>query len=61
MDERLEQIEIELREIKATLEFVKDTIVKADSTIATVAAQVMPTITELSNSPIIKMLGMKGK
>lgn len=59
MDERFEAMEMDLKEIKATLEFVKDTIVKADDTIQKVAADVMPTITELTKSPLLKMLGMK--
>ncbi len=56
---RLNQIELELMEIKATLDFVKETIVKADTTITTVAAEVMPTVNDLMSSPILKMLGMK--
>ncbi len=54
-------IEAELTEIKETLAFIKATIVKADTTIATVAEQVMPTINELKESPMLKMLGVGRK
>lgn len=57
-NERIAFIETELAEIKETLAFIKETIVRADTTIATVAAQVMPTVTELMNSPMLKMLGV---
>jgi len=56
---RLNQIELELMEIKVTLDFVRETIVKADATIATVAAEIMPTVQDIMKSPLIKMLGMK--
>lgn len=59
MDERLDSIERELSEIKATLDFIRDTIVKADTTITTVAEQVMPTVNSLLDSPMVKMLGLK--
>jgi hypothetical protein len=60
-DERITAIETDLREIKETLEFVKETIVKADTTITKVAADVMPTINSLMESPMLKMLGGKKK
>jgi hypothetical protein len=56
---RLAEIENDLKEIKETLEFVKATIVKADTTITNVADQVMPTVNDLMKSPLLKMLGMK--
>lgn len=56
---RLKQIEIELMEIKSSLDFIRETIVKADTTITTVAEQVMPTVNDLMSSPLLKMLGMK--
>jgi len=57
--ERLTKIEQDLAEIRETLTLVKDTMLKADAAIATIAAQVMPTIDQLTKSPLIKMLGMK--
>jgi prefoldin subunit 5 len=59
--EAIENLQAELDEIKATLNFIKDTIVKADTTITTVADQVMPTVNELMNSPMLKMLGVGKK
>lgn len=60
-DERIAAIESDLNDIKETLDFIKATIVKADTTITTVAEQVMPTVNELINSPMLKMLGMGKK
>jgi hypothetical protein len=48
-------------EIMVTLQFIKETLVKADTTIATVAEQVMPTVNELLASPMLKMLGIGKK
>jgi hypothetical protein len=59
VEERLAIIDRELNEIKDTLAFIRDTIVKADTTITTVATQVMPTIEEVMKSPIMKMFGGK--
>ncbi len=52
-------IEVDIAEIKSTLDFIKETIVKADAGIANIAGQVMPTIEELKKSPFLKMLGVK--
>jgi uncharacterized coiled-coil protein SlyX len=60
-DEQFAKLEAEIAECKVTLEFIKDTIVKADTTITRVAAEVMPTINELTNSPMLKMLGVGKK
>jgi hypothetical protein len=60
-DERINAIEADLKEIKETLAFVKDTMVNADTTITKVAGEVMPTINELVNSPMLKMLGVGKK
>ncbi len=53
------RIDTELKEIRATLDLVKETMLRADAAIANIAGQVMPTIEELSKSPLLKMLGMK--
>lgn len=60
-EQRLRDIGAELTEIKETLAFIKETIVKADTTITTVAAEVMPTITQLMENPMIKMIAGKKK
>jgi hypothetical protein len=61
IDCRFQDLENQLKEIRETLDFIKATIVKADTTITSVAEQVMPTVTDLMNSPMLKMLGMKKK
>jgi uncharacterized coiled-coil protein SlyX len=61
VDTRLTDLGTELAEIKATLEEVREYIVRADKTIATVAEQVMPTIDQLTKSPLLKMLGVNKK
>lgn len=60
-DKQFADIQLQLSEIRETLVFVKDTIVKADTTITSVAEQVMPTINDLMKSPMLKMLGVKSK
>lgn len=74
-DEKIDALTVELDEIRQTLEFIKaqgflhtdhlefikETIVKADTTITKVAAEVMPTINQLMESPMIKMLAGKRK
>jgi septal ring factor EnvC (AmiA/AmiB activator) len=60
-DSRIAAIEKNLEEISETLDFIKATIVKADTTITTVAEQVMPTVNELMQSPMLKMLGVGKK
>lgn len=59
IDAQLFEIGQQLAEIRAELNFIRDTIVKADTTISTVASQVMPTVNDLMKSPLLKMLGMK--
>jgi hypothetical protein len=54
-------IEKDLAEIKVTLAEVLEYMVKADKTISTIADQVMPTIDQLTKSPMLKMLGVKTK
>lgn len=60
---RIMALEEDLQEIKGTLEFIKDTMLRADSTIAKVAEQVMPTLNEVMQSPMLRMLtgGKKAK
>lgn len=59
LEMRMQTIERELSEIKDVLDFIRNTIVKADTTITTVAEQVMPTVNSLLESPMVKMLGLK--
>ncbi len=59
VDEQLESLTQEIAEIKETLDFIRETIVKADTTISTVAEQVMPTVNSLLESPMVRMLGLK--
>lgn len=59
MEDRIAVIEKQLDEIREMLTGIQETLVKADTTITSVAAQVMPTIEDLMQSPILKMLGMK--
>jgi len=59
-DVRLRKIEDDLENIAETLAFIKETIVKADTAIAKVASEVMPTVNGLAESPMLKML-MGGK
>lgn len=59
MHDDIVRLENEHKELKETLEFIKETMLRADTTIATVAEQVMPTINGLMESPMLKMLGMK--
>lgn len=61
IDMRIAGIETQLKDIGNTLEFVKSTMVSADTTISKVAAEVMPTINELVQSPMLKMLGVGKK
>jgi hypothetical protein len=61
VSQRIENMELELKDIKQTLDFIKETIVKADTTITKVAGEVMPTINELVQSPMLKMLGVGKK
>jgi hypothetical protein len=61
MEKRFNDIALELQEIKETLTFIKTTMVNADTTISKVAAEVMPTINGLMESPMIKMLGGRKK
>lgn len=56
VDARIRSIEYQLEEIGKTLEFIKNTIVRADSTIDKVAAEVMPTLNQVLESPMLRML-----
>lgn len=61
METRILDIQADLTEMKETLAFIKSTMVNADTTITKVAAEVMPTINSLMESPMLKMLGGKRK
>jgi hypothetical protein len=58
---RIDALEENLTEIRDSLAFIKSTLVKSDETITKVAAEVMPTINELIQSPMLKMLGVGKK
>lgn len=59
IETRLILIEQDLADMRVTLDFIRETIVKADTTITTVAAEIMPTVNDIMKSPLVKMLGMK--
>lgn len=61
VNNRLIQVEDDLRMIKGTLEFIETHIVKATDTIDKVSAEVMPTIDLLMKHPMLKMLMPKEK
>ena len=58
---RVNAIENDLIDIKESLEFIKETMVKADTTIATIAGEVKPTLEALMSNPMLKMFLNKGK
>lgn len=60
-DERIDRLEKQFDEIHDMLSFISETMVKADTTITKIAAEVMPTINGLMESPMLKMLGGKRK
>lgn len=53
---RIDAIDKELAEIRITLGFIKEHIVSADDTIKKVAAEVMPTLNQVMQSPMLRML-----
>lgn len=55
VDERFKAIEDDLHEIKGTIDFIRDTVVKADTAITTIAAEVKPTLDSLMEHPMLKM------
>lgn len=59
--DRITALEEQYKEIQETLNFIRVTIVNADTTITRVSAEVMPTINSLMESPMLKMLGGKRK
>jgi hypothetical protein len=59
--EDIMQIKADIRDMKATLEFLKTTVISADTTITKVAADVMPTLNSVMESPMLKMLVGKKK
>lgn len=61
MECRITRVELELTEIKGQLADIKETLVNSKSVIDKVAAEVMPTLNALMQSPMLKMLLPKGK
>jgi hypothetical protein len=61
VEARIAKIESDLKSMRETLDFIKETLVKADVTITKVAAEVMPTLDAVMQSPMLKMLMPKGK
>lgn len=65
MDERIESLEIEVRELKVMMESVLSMMQKADATIAGISEQVEPLIEEIKTGGIMKLLsggfGKRGK
>jgi hypothetical protein len=60
MDLRMQAIETDLHEIKETLELIKATMLRADTTIASIAGEVKPTLDALTKNPAVRMfLGVK--
>lgn len=62
-EDRFNTVEKELLEIKGMLANIGTTLVTADTTIQKVAAEVMPTLNEVMQSPMLRMLtgGKKSK
>lgn len=58
---KCDRIERQLDGIAETLNLIKTTMLKADTTIATIAAEVKPTIDALTGNPMVKMFLTKGK
>lgn len=54
----LAQVKESLADIKESLIFVSGMMAKADEVISSVTKEVMPTIEALTNSPMLKMLGI---
>jgi hypothetical protein len=60
MAEQLADMEASLLIMRRQLDAISETLIKADTTITKVAAEVMPTIEGLMKSPMLKMLMPKG-
>lgn len=61
-EEQMSHIHDQLQAISHEIAFIKECMIKADTTIASIAEQVMPTINELTQSPMLSMfLGKKKK
>jgi chemotaxis regulatin CheY-phosphate phosphatase CheZ len=61
IDDQIADLAFQIAEMKETLDFVKEHIVKSAATIEKVGAEVMPTLDSLMKSPMLKMLLPKGK
>jgi hypothetical protein len=61
MASRITVMEENLIEMRETLDLVRDTMLKADTTIAAIAAEVKPTLDALTTNPMVKMFLKKGE
>lgn len=59
MQQQLAEIEQQLTEMRQDLAIVFETINKAETVIARVGDEVMPTLDKIIKSPMLKMLGVK--
>lgn len=55
-EDRITVIENDLIDIKEKLNAIADTLIKAEATINKVAAEVMPTLNQVMESPMLRML-----
>jgi hypothetical protein len=60
MEDMMVSMTKQLIGMRADLDFIRETLVKADTTISKVSAEVMPTLDSLLKSPMLKMLMPKG-
>ncbi len=60
LSQRFADIDSQLNDMHQILINVRDTIVKADTTIATIAGEVKPTLDALMANPMLKMFLNKG-
>lgn len=56
-----DDVAAKIKEINDRLTYIEEMLTKADKTIVSIAEQVMPTIHELTNSPMLKMFMGKKK
>lgn len=61
VEERLESLELEVSTMRVMIEEIYKHVLKADKTLSIIGEKVEPFLEELSNSPMLKMLGGFGK
>lgn len=61
IDVQIQMIQEDLTEMKQTLAFIKENIVRGADVIEKVGKEVMPTVDALTKSPMLKMLLPKEK